>query len=171
MNKIIRCVAFFFLILWSSLSLASVTFDLTANQFNKKLNAELKESSKTFKFNLSKKPNITYGDVNDVAQINLSETTALVVTLNKKNKKIKSVMAIFASPNGDGALGFLFLEAVLMKIFSPEIPAESRGEHISKMLKAAADNNEKEAQFDTEWVRYTMTNTQIAGLWFSVEPK
>ncbi|EAB9751612.1 hypothetical protein ACQYEX_004186 [Salmonella enterica] len=171
MSKVIKYVALFVLVCWSGLTLASSTFDLTAEQFNKKLNSELKETSKALGFKLSKKVNVSRGDVNDVAQINLSETTALVVTLDKGNKKIKSVTAIFASPKGEGALGALLLQAVLIKIFSPEIPADGRGEHISKMLKAAVDHDEKGTHFDAQQARYTMTATQVAGLWFSVEPK
>ncbi len=171
MSRTIKYVVLFFLICWSGLSLASSTFDLTAEQFNKKLNSELKSTSKALGFKLSKKVNISHGEVNDVAQINLSETTALVVAIDKGSKKIKDVTAIFASSNGEGALGALLLQAVLMKIFSPEIPAESRGEHLSKMIKAAADHDETGARFDTQRVRYTMTATQVAGLWFSVKSK
>ncbi|EMK7712524.1 hypothetical protein V9P72_004093 [Yersinia enterocolitica] len=165
-------ISFLFLIFWSGLSLSASHIGMTVDTFNQKWNDEVSDAAENFNFTLLDKVNITQGKVNRVAQIPLNDSNGIVMTVDKNSNNIKEVTSIFIRKNDDKAaiLGALYIDGIIMKIFSPEMSAEKRGTVIKNLVDEMANSDSRKSTFVAKKVTYRMLFSDGAGIWFIVSP-
>lgn len=96
----------------------------------------------------------------------------MIATADKNSKMVKELTNIFI-PNGDplsAAISSLFIDATLMKMFSPEIPEDEREQLINELIYEVISSPDKKGQYIADEVTYNVMGTNGLGLWFIVTP-
>ena len=167
-----KTVLLAFILMWSGFASSAENLGLTIEKFHDQLNSELQEAANAFDFNLVKNIKIKNGEAANVAQIKLNGSNIMIATANKNSKMVKELTNIFI-PNGDpqsAAMSSLFIDATLMKMFSPEIPEDERVQLINELIYEATNSPDKKGQCIADAVTYTVMGTNGLGLWFIVTP-
>ncbi|CND90895.1 Uncharacterised protein [Yersinia rohdei] len=167
-----KTIVYAFILMWSGFVFSADNLGLTIEKFHSQLNLDLRDAADAFDFTLVKKAKIKSGDAANVAQISLNGSNVIVATADKNSKMVKELTNIFI-PKGDpqsAAMSSLYIDAALMKMFSPEIPVDDRGQIISELMHEATSSSDKKGQYIADEVTYTVMGTNGLGLWFIVTP-
>ncbi|CND31113.1 hypothetical protein B7R74_16945 [Yersinia pseudotuberculosis] len=167
-----KIVLLAFILMWSGFVSSAENLGLTIEEFHGQLNSELQEANNAFDFNLVKNIKIKNGKTANVAQIKLNGSNKMIATADKNSKMVKELTNIFI-PNGDplsAAISSLFIDATLMKMFSPEIPEDEREQLINELIYEVISSPDKKGQYIADEVTYNVMGTNGLGLWFIVTP-
>lgn len=114
---------------------------------------------------------LSEGAVNDSFTVNLSKTIALVGTIDKKSKNLKTVTLIGA---GDGTQesGFLILQGIgqFIATTAPELDSDGRGKLLEDMGFGASRLQEgSQGSYVMGTRKFFYSFSSMTGLWFGVE--
>lgn len=116
-------------------------------------------------------PNIESGAVHDTFTEQLSNSVAVVGTVNKNGTMRE--MTVLAQPGGDafGAIDTLSAIGMLIQTVSPELGANARGDVLSELgLLEAPDLRDYEARAVRGNIEYVFQASDIVGIFFIASP-
>ncbi|OOF88046.1 hypothetical protein BKG93_00125 [Rodentibacter ratti] len=119
------------------------TLGLELKKFSTRIDKALKNAQSPFK--MEKNPKVTEGEVNDVANYMFSDNFGVIITLDKKTHKVKSIMTIVTpSPNNsDENLVMLFSNAAVLSAFEGENEIKVLGKKIMELTMSAMTEYDK----------------------------
>lgn len=109
------------------------TLDLDVKKFSSRIGRALKNAQSPYK--MTKNPKITDGEVNDVVNYMFTERFGLIITLNKKTHKVKSMMTVVTpSPtNTDENILMVLSNSAVLSAFEGDNEIKTLGKKIMEL--------------------------------------
>lgn len=109
------------------------TLDLDVKKFSSRIGRALKNAQSPYK--MTKNPKITDGEVNDVVNYMFTERFGLIITLDKKTHKVKSMMTVVTpSPtNTDENILMVLSNSAVLSAFEGDNEIKTLGKKIMEL--------------------------------------
>lgn len=109
------------------------TLDLDVKKFSSRIGRALKNAQSPYK--MTKNPKITDGEVNDVVNYMFTERFGLIITLDKKTHKVKSIMTVVTpSPtNTDENILMVLSNSAVLSAFEGDNEIKTLGKKIMEL--------------------------------------